>query len=206
MRVKSETKRKAILDAAKDVFLERGYVAASMAQVSARVGGSKQTLYSYFASKEDLFVAVMLEKGATQVEPLFDVFQASDDLAEAVRAFALAFVRFVTSDEIVAFRRIIYAEGCKSDLGRLFYENGPQRTWTRMAQVFEQAMAEGRMRRVDPLIAVDQLHALCEAGPVRRLIEGSLARIAEEDMTATAMQAADTFIRAFELGGRIGPS
>lgn len=199
MRVKSETKRKAILEAAKGVFLERGYVAASMAEVSARLGGSKQTLYSYFASKEDLFVAVMLEKGANQVEPLFDVFHTTDDLAKAVRAFALAFVGFVATDEIVAFRRIIYAEGGKSELGKLFYENGPKRTWTRMAQVFAQAMADGRMRRVDPMTAVNQLQALCEAGPIQRLLEGSMSSISEEEKAAAAREAADTFIRAFDL-------
>ncbi|UAL12769.1 TetR/AcrR family transcriptional regulator [Caulobacter segnis] len=197
MRVKSEEKRLAILEAAKGVFLERGYVAASMAEVSARVGGSKQTLYSYFASKEDLFVAVMLEKGAAQVEPMFDTFHGGENLAEAVRRFALAFVRFITGDEVIAFRRIVYAEGAKSDLGRLFYENGPKRGWTRMAYDFARAMDEGRMRRADPWTAVDQLHALCEAGPVQRLLEGSASSVDDDVLTAAAEAAADTFIRAY---------
>lgn len=199
MRVKSEERRLAILEAAKGVFLERGYVAASMAEVSARVGGSKQTLYSYFASKEELFVAVMLEKGAAQVEPMFDAFRGSGNMAEAVRRFALTFVDFITNDEVIAFRRIVYAEGAKSDLGRLFYENGPKRGWTRMAEDFERAMAEGRMRRADPWTAVNQFHALCEAGPVQRLLEGSSSNIDEADFTAAAAAAADTFIRAYEL-------
>lgn len=199
MRVKSEAKRLAILEAAKGVFLERGYVAASMAEVSARVGGSKQTLYSYFASKEDLFVAVMLEKGAMQVEPLFDAFHGSDDLAEAVRSFALEFIRFITTDEVIAFRRIVYAEGARSDLGRLFFENGPKRGWSRMAQDFERAMDEGRMRKADPWTAVTQFHALCEAGPVQRLLEGYVSSVSDEQKVATAAAAADTFIRAYEL-------
>lgn len=199
MRVKSEAKRLAILEAAKSVFLERGYVAASMAEVSARVGGSKQTLYSYFASKEDLFVAVMLEKGAAQVFPLFDIFHDSEDLAEAVRSFALQFVRFITTDEVLAFRRIVYAEGAKSDLGRLFFENGPKRGWSRMVQDLERAMADGRMRRADPWIAVTQFHALCEAGPVQRLLEGSVSSLDDDQKIAAAAAAADTFIRAYEL-------
>lgn len=197
MRVKSEEKRLAILEAAKGVFLERGYVAASMAEVSARVGGSKQTLYSYFASKEELFVAVMLEKGAAQVEPMFDAFHGSENLAAAVRRFTQAFVRFITGDEVIAFRRIVYAEGAKSDLGRLFYENGPKRGWTRMAEDFERAMDEGRMRRADPWTAVNQLHALCEAGPIQRLLEGSSDGVDEAGLIAAAEAAADTFIRAY---------
>jgi AcrR family transcriptional regulator len=202
MRVKSEEKRLAILEAAKGVFLERGYGAASMAEVSARVGGSKQTLYSYFASKADLFVAVMIEKGATQVQPLFDILRDNDNLAEAIHDFVLAFLRFITTDEVVAFRRIIYAEGAKSDLGKLFYENGPKRGWTRMAEDFERAMNEGRMRRADPWTAVYQLHALCEAGPVQRLLEGSGGPIDEATLQATADAATDTFIRAYEVQAR----
>ncbi|PHY17597.1 TetR/AcrR family transcriptional regulator [Caulobacter sp. BP25] len=197
MRVKSEEKRRAILEAAKSVFLERGYVATSMAEVSARVGGSKQTLYSYFASKEELFVAMMLEKGAAQVEPMFEAFHGGENLAEAVRRFAQTFVRFISSDEVIAFRRIVYAEGAKSDLGRLFYENGPKRGWARMAEDFERAMDEGRMRRVDPWTAVNQLHALCEAGPIQRLLEGSAKSVDEESLSIAAEAAADTFIRAY---------
>ena len=202
MRVKSEEKRLAILEAAKSVFLERGYGSASMAEVSARVGGSKQTLYSYFASKEDLFVAVMIEKGAAQVQPLFDILHENDNLAEAIHDFVLAFLRFITTDEVVAFRRIVYAEGAKSDLGKLFYENGPKRGWTRMAEDFEQAMDAGRMRRADPWTAVYQLHALCEAGPVQRLLEGSGGPIDEATLLAVADAATDTFIRAYEVQAR----
>jgi len=202
MRVKSEEKRLAILEAAKSVFLERGYDSASMAEVSARVGGSKQTLYSYFASKEDLFVAVMIEKGAAQVQPLFDILHENDNLAEAIHDFVLAFLRFITTGEVVAFRRIVYAEGAKSDLGKLFYENGPKRGWTRMAEDFEQAMDAGRMRRADPWTAVYQLHALCEAGPVQRLLEGSGGPIDEATLLAVADAATDTFIRAYEVQAR----
>jgi AcrR family transcriptional regulator len=199
MRMKSEEKRLAILDAAKGLFLERGYVATSMAEVSSRVGGSKQTLYSYFASKEELFVAVMLEKGATQVEPLFDAFHGSADLAGAIRDFALKFVAFITTDEVIAFRRIVYAEGAKSDLGKLFYENGPKRGWMRMASDFARAMDEGRMRRADPWVAVNQFQALCEAGPIQRLLEGYVMVLSEQELAEAAETAADTFIRAYQI-------
>ena len=58
MRVRTESKREAILEAASHVFLESGFEGASMAEIAARVGGSKATLYGYFGSKEDLFVEV----------------------------------------------------------------------------------------------------------------------------------------------------
>jgi AcrR family transcriptional regulator len=201
MRVKTEERRRAILEAAKGVFLERGYAAASMSEVAARVGGSKQTLYSYFASKEDLFVAVMLEKGATMIDPLFNRFHDSNDLPTGLGEFAIQFLRFIADPEIAAFRRIIYAEGAKSNLGKLFFENGPKRGWTRMAADFSRAMEEGRMRVADPWRAVGHFFALCEAGPVQRLMEGSVASVADTDLVEAAAAAIDVFSRAYELKG-----
>jgi AcrR family transcriptional regulator len=199
VRVKSEEKRRAILEAAKSVFLERGYGAASMSEVASRVGGSKQTLYSYFASKDELFVAMMLEKGAVQIDPLFDSFHESRDLPVALREFAIQFLRFISSEEILAFRRIIYAEGAKSNLGKLFFENGPKRGWTRMAQDFAHAMDEGRMRKADPWQAVMHFHALCEAGPFQRLAEGAVDSVSEADLIKAVDGAVDVFVRAYEL-------
>ena len=59
MRVMTEAKREAILEAASKVFMEAGFEGASMAEISKVTGGSKDTLYSYFKSKEELFVDVM---------------------------------------------------------------------------------------------------------------------------------------------------
>ncbi|WP_425220105.1 TetR/AcrR family transcriptional regulator [Ralstonia solanacearum] len=59
MRRTSEAKRDAILDVAAGLFGEVGFERASMAEISARVGGSKATLYSYFDSKEALFFEVL---------------------------------------------------------------------------------------------------------------------------------------------------
>ncbi|MCD4482957.1 TetR/AcrR family transcriptional regulator, partial [Chromobacterium vaccinii] len=59
MRTKSENKRQGLVAAATEVFVERGYEAASMSEISARAGGSKATLYNYFPSKEALFLDVM---------------------------------------------------------------------------------------------------------------------------------------------------
>lgn len=52
---KSNEKRARILDAAIDVFCAQGYDAASMAQVAAKAGIAKGTLYLYFESKQSLF-------------------------------------------------------------------------------------------------------------------------------------------------------
>ena len=69
MRVKTPARREAILAVAADVFKEMGFEGASMAEISARIGGSKATLYGYFKSKEELFVAVTHGEAKKQMEP-----------------------------------------------------------------------------------------------------------------------------------------
>lgn len=51
--------RQELVDAAAEVFAEQGYDAASVDQVIGRAGLSKGTFYFNFASKEDLFLAVI---------------------------------------------------------------------------------------------------------------------------------------------------
>lgn len=48
-----------LLDAALDLFVERGYAATRVEEVAARAGVSKGTLFLYFKTKEELFQAVV---------------------------------------------------------------------------------------------------------------------------------------------------
>ncbi len=50
-----------LLDAALDLFVEKGFAATRAEEVAARAGVSKGTLFLYFQSKEDLFKAVVRE-------------------------------------------------------------------------------------------------------------------------------------------------
>ena len=54
-----QSRREAILDVAAQSFLEHGYAGTTMSAIAATLGGSKGTLWSYFASKEVLFAAVI---------------------------------------------------------------------------------------------------------------------------------------------------
>ena len=53
-----ETRRRAILDAARDLFTAEGYRNVSMRKIAERIEYSPAALYSYFASKDDIFFAL----------------------------------------------------------------------------------------------------------------------------------------------------
>ena len=89
------TTRERILDAAEQVFAEKGLGAAPVRDIAARVGLNPASLYNHFAGKEELYEAV-LERGLTPVlEMLSDLIRSertrdNDDLAidRVVRHFA----------------------------------------------------------------------------------------------------------------------
>lgn len=69
-----------LLDAALDLFVEKGFAATRAEEVAARAGVSKGTLFLYFQSKEELFKAVISENIAgrfTEWNAEFDAFDGS---------------------------------------------------------------------------------------------------------------------------------
>src|ERR1700759_262923 len=80
LRVRTEARRRAILDAARSVFEEQGFDRATMAQISERLGGSKTTLYSPFPTKEELVVACVQEDIATDTDVMMDAVRSTPDL------------------------------------------------------------------------------------------------------------------------------
>jgi AcrR family transcriptional regulator len=53
-----EHTRSLLLDAAKEVFAEKGFMAASLDDIAHAAGYTKGAIYKHFATKEDLFLAV----------------------------------------------------------------------------------------------------------------------------------------------------
>ncbi len=197
MRVKTEARREAILDAAARAFRERGFEATSMADVSARVGGSKGTLYNYFASKEALFVAVMLKAAKAQATPIFETFKAAPDLEKALLPFGRAYLPFMLSPEILAIVRMCAADGERTGVGRIVQEVGIKVAWGQVAERLQQAMDEGVLRRADPWQAAIHLKALLEAGVVDRRVRGCSVEIGPEEIETAIVTGVDVFLRGY---------
>src|SRR3954447_6908940 len=63
-----ERNRELLLDAARAVFLQRGYGGATLEAIAAEAGFSKGVVYSQFAGKPDLFLALLERRIAERAE------------------------------------------------------------------------------------------------------------------------------------------
>ncbi|WP_439887805.1 TetR/AcrR family transcriptional regulator [Pseudomonas sp. MBLB4123] len=172
-RPKDPVKRQAILDAAKTLFLSKGYDGSSMDAIAAEAGVSKLTVYSHFTDKETLFSAAIKAKCQEQLPEL--LFELVDDapLDSVLLNIARGFHRLINSRESVELHRVMVSLAAQDPkLSRIFYEAGPQRVLQEMEQLLRQADRAGKLRIDDPQEAADQFFCLVKGGANFRLLIG----------------------------------
>ncbi len=81
---KAESRRR-ILEAARDVFFRDGFMQANLDEVAEKAGVAKGTLYRYFESKAELYVAVLAHNGAIFEEKMRETLDDSLPVPEQVR-------------------------------------------------------------------------------------------------------------------------
>jgi AcrR family transcriptional regulator len=199
-RASPEARRLEILEVATDVFLEHGYKAGAMSEVHRRLGGSKETLYRYFASKQQLFAAVVQEAAARHGRQVFSECAESDDLAFDLGRLGRALLTFLNSEEHLALRRAVIAEAGKSDLGKLYFEEGCRAACEPLAARFAEAMEQGRLRCADAWTAAMHFRGLCLSGLYDMRLQGVIEALAPEQIARAADEAVDVFLRAYAIG------
>jgi AcrR family transcriptional regulator len=106
-RLDRDARREAILDVAREVFMDEGYAAASMSTIAARLGGSKGTLYNYFKSKDELFTAYVRRHCAWQEDAMFSLLDDGEDHRGALMRLARKYLsaRSCSATSSSAWRR-----------------------------------------------------------------------------------------------------
>jgi AcrR family transcriptional regulator len=189
-------KRETILNIALEVFLEEGYAAASMSSIAARVGGSKGTLYNYFRSKAELFVAVIQMQCELHQTQIFDVVEP--DMRRFLTELGRRFVRLLLSDDVIAIHRIVVAEAVRfPEIGAALYEAGPKRGKQRLIVYLSQAMADGRLKTADPERAAEHAFELCFAGMYRRRLWNVGPKPTDEEIDSAIDAGIDVFMAAY---------
>lgn len=86
------------LQAAHDLFAERGYAEVTMDEIAAAVGVTKPLVYNYFGNKERLYIACMERAGDALTETVDKAVAATRSPGDALAAGVHAFFAFLDSD------------------------------------------------------------------------------------------------------------
>jgi AcrR family transcriptional regulator len=97
-RPRSDDKAQAILQAARRCISEKGYAAATIAEIAAEAGVSRGLLHYYFKSKEELLAQVVQVGTDAYVEPLVSMFARSESTDDLARELVVLTRTVVESD------------------------------------------------------------------------------------------------------------
>jgi AcrR family transcriptional regulator len=199
---RSAVKRRAILDAATTLFLRDGYQATSMDEIAGLAGVSKQTVYSQFGDKENLFrdvVTAVVDEAATPVFAEVSILPDGGDLESDLRDLASRLLARVIQPRLLQLRRLVISEaGRFPELGRLFYERGPGRTIGALADAFERLAAGGILRIEDPHLAAEHFNWLVMSIPINRvMLCGEDALPLPADLDRYAHAGVEAFLGAY---------
>lgn len=196
-RPKDLSKRNAILEAAKRLFLSDGYDGVSMDQIAAGAGVSKLTVYSHFGDKETLFSAAVQAYCEQHLPPpLFEPAPATA-LRERLIEIATAFYEMISTPEAIQIHRLLCSpQLAESPLSKMFWDAGPQRLHDEFAALLQRRVEAGELEIEDPARAATQFFALIKGEPHAMLMFGC-GVTAPAELTVHIEASVAMFLRAY---------
>ncbi|HWD57710.1 MAG TPA: TetR/AcrR family transcriptional regulator [Stellaceae bacterium] len=190
-------KAESILAAAQRSFLAGGFGAVSMDAIAREAGASKATLYAYFASKEELFGAVV----ARESERYAQGFTAGEldpgDVAASLIAIAERFLGLLLKQDVIAINRIIIGEVARFPvLAEIFWQAGPERVRVQLEDFFRRAADAGTLDIADTRLAAGQFASLVR-GEIHLQCLLGLSEARPATIAAAARSAVATFLKAY---------
>jgi AcrR family transcriptional regulator len=146
-----EERRRQILDAARQVFSQKGLNATKVSDVAAAAGLSQGLVYHYFDSKDDLFMAVFEEWVASSTYSAYaEEVLAAASAADQLRAFARAASHMMAESaaflpvQMGFWSRILHHEAIRERFRQFFAG-----LRTALAQIIRAGVESGEFRATD---------------------------------------------------------
>jgi TetR/AcrR family fatty acid metabolism transcriptional regulator len=186
-----------ILEAAIEVFAEKGFHHARIADIARRAGVADGTIYLYFRNKDDVLLTIFEEKMGILIEGVQNALAGLDDPLEKVRTFARYHFRQVNDHRALA--EVLQIELRLSN--KFLKEYRPEKLWEYLG-VFAGIVREGQERGVirpelDPFVLMWAFFGALDEIAMQWVLSKRRDKFSLE---ATADTVADVFIQ-----GMAGP-
>jgi TetR/AcrR family transcriptional regulator len=160
-RMSGDKRREQILQAAFDLFSQRGFSGTTTKDIARMSGVSEAMVFRHFSSKEELYGAILEAKKCSEGlrvfpwesnEPLLAAMNAKDDVSVFYH-FAIQALEKHQSD--VAFMRLLFFSALEEhELAERFFGEFVTEIYKFLGNYIEQRQADGAFRRIDPRILV----------------------------------------------------
>ncbi len=194
-------KRRQILEGAGRIFSELGFDAASMSDVAREAQVSKATLYVYFQDKEHLFTAICAEQRDRNIAEMIALLDVNQPIAEILTRFGVETLSLLAQPFVIAAHRIVIGVAERMpEIGSEFYEAGPVRVITAVAQYLDHHVEAGRLQIADTKLAAAQFCELIQGGMVKARLYGVLKEAPpREEIEKNVSSGVALFIKGYAI-------
>ncbi|MBV9541051.1 MAG: TetR/AcrR family transcriptional regulator [Alphaproteobacteria bacterium] len=188
-----------ILAVALTIFAEKGFAATRMDDIAAGVGVSKPILYRHFATKDDLFKALLLEdlqEPFQQAQVLITNFQGP--LRLLLTGFVHMMKTTLPTKHVIDSVKVMATAPVNIKSNRTVLGDGLDLANRALADHFVRRMAMGEMRKSDPVIAARHFMAPLWQCAFRQLLLGE-TEWTDWEMARYLDEAFEAYCHAYEI-------
>ncbi|RJG46119.1 TetR/AcrR family transcriptional regulator [Mesorhizobium sp. DCY119] len=168
-------RRRALIEAASEMFLDQGYESVSLDTLIARVGGSRRNIYGPFGGKEGLFIEVVTQLCADLSRPLEELdIDAEHDVSSALTLFGCRVLSIVLQPRTLALQRLMIGEGLRfPELAQAIWHAGHDNAVRRLSVWIGRKQVADQLRGdISPSDLAAQFVNLLVTGPQLRALVG----------------------------------
>jgi AcrR family transcriptional regulator len=143
-------RRAAFLSAALEVFQQKGFAEATLDDIIALSGGSRQTLYALFGGKQGLFEALVTETCSSIFGKLTPERLASQSPDLVLTEVGVRYLEVVLSPSVLNLTRLVVAEASRiPEIAETYWRLGPGRSRAFLTEFFDRQIERGLFQMAD---------------------------------------------------------
>ncbi len=159
MQINDSTTEITILDAARIVFIKKGFDGARMQEIADEAGINKALLHYYFRSKDKLFEAVFIETFVKIVPAMLVTLNSNLPLFQKIEVFTSTYIDALAKNPFIPGFILHELAHNEDRLAKLIRGTGLNPTI--FIQQVNYEIAEGRIGEIDPRQLLVNIMALC---------------------------------------------
>jgi TetR/AcrR family transcriptional regulator, mexJK operon transcriptional repressor len=183
-----------IIEVATRLFLESSFEAVSVDLIAATARISKQTFYARFASKEELFAAVIRKGTNDLLLPAVTESSRDGPIEATLIRIGLEFSIHALAPGAIAHERLVTSEAHQFPQLALAYHENALHARRLVASVFANAMRNGQIRSADASYLAEQFTYAVVDGPNRALVLSGNTGKSEKELRERIAGAVSLFL------------
>jgi TetR/AcrR family transcriptional repressor of mexJK operon len=169
--------RAAVVDAARTLFLRKGYAGTTMEDIAAAAGLTKRTLYNNYPDKRALFTMIVVDvtafadEFARGLRQPFDAGITAGNLRGALTDLGQRLALGIVRPEVIAMRRLLIGEAREfPELAEKYFDRAPGQVLEALAAGFSRLAKARVLRAAKPGVAAAQFAYLVAGEPLDRAV------------------------------------